>query len=477
MVWDLRLLTLLSPSVNPLTNRKRLWPILAFGVICVAAVLNRMPAMAEPFGRDTGVFTCVAAWAMDGAVPYRDIWDNKPPLLYVVYALAFWLFGPVPAGIYVVATVCAVLTMMVIAKIGTEVMGRWGGMVAAGLFGVFGGAPRLWGLGSGAVAETFMLLPIAGAVFLWVRSSPKRFLWRSLASGALCGIAFWLKATGVLTAAVLVVGYVWQRPRGMTAVRPAASFLAGFVGVALVVFVTVCALGIHDAFCEQVFVDNFMRSGLDGPLPKTIVRGARAFTYEMRYIGAYVFLAGVGLCTVIRRGGAQWYAIIAWAATGWIAYCLGSRFYPHYLVEALPALALLSAKGVCWLATGWRGLMVRGASVRLAVAAGAVVLCAGNAYYVCRSHYVLNWRTLTGALPRKHYLLATSSGIGERLSAWLNRELDESDTLFVWGHVADVYVYTGQEEMPAEVRSLLDADYVHCGNVGTAQVLRLEERS
>src|SRR5690349_4238038 len=45
------------------------------------------------FGRDQGIYAVVADGLLHGKLPYRDLWDFKPPGIFFVYALAQALFG------------------------------------------------------------------------------------------------------------------------------------------------------------------------------------------------------------------------------------------------------------------------------------------------------------------------------------------------------------------------------------------------
>src|SRR6185437_4735919 len=51
-------------------------------------VLLRIPSLFEPlwYG-DEGVYQTIGMALNHGRLLYRDIWDNKPPLLYLVYAV------------------------------------------------------------------------------------------------------------------------------------------------------------------------------------------------------------------------------------------------------------------------------------------------------------------------------------------------------------------------------------------------------
>ena len=45
------------------------------------------------FGRDQGIYALVGDGLLHGRVPYKDLWDFKPPGIFFVYALAQALFG------------------------------------------------------------------------------------------------------------------------------------------------------------------------------------------------------------------------------------------------------------------------------------------------------------------------------------------------------------------------------------------------
>ena len=46
--------------------------------LSVAVLVPNHPAGRDP-AEDTGVFLYAAQRLLDGGVPYRDIWDHKPP--------------------------------------------------------------------------------------------------------------------------------------------------------------------------------------------------------------------------------------------------------------------------------------------------------------------------------------------------------------------------------------------------------------
>ncbi|MEK7248748.1 MAG: PKD domain-containing protein, partial [Chloroflexota bacterium] len=56
-------------------------------LLCLVPLLLYLPFLGTPFERDEGVYATIAQGVLDGKVPYRDLFDNKPPLVYG------WTFG------------------------------------------------------------------------------------------------------------------------------------------------------------------------------------------------------------------------------------------------------------------------------------------------------------------------------------------------------------------------------------------------
>ncbi len=79
-------------STSPLYAAERIWRAaldLAVIVILLAGVWwLRSPLHALPLERDEGAYALIATRWLKGAVLYRDLFDHKPPFIYLVYALA-----------------------------------------------------------------------------------------------------------------------------------------------------------------------------------------------------------------------------------------------------------------------------------------------------------------------------------------------------------------------------------------------------
>lgn len=68
-----------------LEKNKTFWGVFA---VCLFFIFLRLPSVIEPYWYgDEAVYEVIGQALSHGELLYRDIWDNKPPLLYVIYSL------------------------------------------------------------------------------------------------------------------------------------------------------------------------------------------------------------------------------------------------------------------------------------------------------------------------------------------------------------------------------------------------------
>src|SRR3954464_2477522 len=66
------------------------WLSWVAGLVCAVGAIE---ILAFWFGRDQSINALVGDGVMHGKMPYRDLWDFKPPGIFLVYALAQGVFG------------------------------------------------------------------------------------------------------------------------------------------------------------------------------------------------------------------------------------------------------------------------------------------------------------------------------------------------------------------------------------------------
>ena len=76
--------------------------MVALGVVLVMApnLISELP------DRDSGVFLYVGSVVLKGGIPYKDVWDHKGPLIYLINALAAALSPRREVGIWALEAIC-----------------------------------------------------------------------------------------------------------------------------------------------------------------------------------------------------------------------------------------------------------------------------------------------------------------------------------------------------------------------------------
>jgi len=74
--------------------------------------IMRLYTYDEPVERDIGNHAVIAHEILQGRKLYSDLWDSKPPAIFVTYAIADVLVGYGPSSVYFVGVLAAIITLL-----------------------------------------------------------------------------------------------------------------------------------------------------------------------------------------------------------------------------------------------------------------------------------------------------------------------------------------------------------------------------
>jgi len=312
--------------------------------ICLLPVLLYLPSMGNPFERDEGVYATVAQGLLKGQMPYRDLFDNKPPLVYAWYALSFMLFGEKVIAPRILASVLLSLTTLSLFSQVRMVFPRGVAHLAAGLFGLSTGLPFV---ALHANTEAYMLLPLVTSLVAFTTGMRRGSMRWFVLSGVLCGVAMMTKQVAFWNlGALMAVGAVWRwKVDGSTwrAFRPSACVFAGAAAAVGLIAVPFALTGSLDELFYANVSYNWLYVGV-----LSFSERLADFVNGTAYVAAVAApLAGGavwGLLTVVRRRKQPLdYLILAWALASVAGVATGGRFFPHYFLHLMPAAAVLTA--------------------------------------------------------------------------------------------------------------------------------------
>ena len=82
--------------------------------ICLVYILIRINTVSIPLDRDEGIFGYAGQVILNNGLPYRDVFDHKPPVAFYLNALALLFVPPTSTGIHTYLHVYNFFTLIVL---------------------------------------------------------------------------------------------------------------------------------------------------------------------------------------------------------------------------------------------------------------------------------------------------------------------------------------------------------------------------
>src|SRR6185436_10847774 len=108
--------------------------IAALLVVTIAALLIRCLAIAEPLGIDQSLWASAVRAMSHGQRLYHDVWEQRPPGIYLIYLTAFRLLGWTTATVAWLDILSAVATTTLLYAIALRLGGRLAATATAALY-------------------------------------------------------------------------------------------------------------------------------------------------------------------------------------------------------------------------------------------------------------------------------------------------------------------------------------------------------
>jgi hypothetical protein len=396
--------------------------VLALGF--VALTVLRWP---EPLALDQGLFACFARWVPRGWLPYRDLFDSKPPLFLYSYALARLYPGELTHGIWLLEAAWLAAMMKVAFLVARRVWDRWAGLAAAAILLVAEWAPGWGGWWSRAQADEFVALPLLGAAWLAWRALEREKL--ALGAGVLTGVAGLFKIPAMAVAGAWPL--TWLLVLGL---RPSVKRTVWMVVGLLVPWALAAgwfaAHGAFHDFVDGTFVYQRHIAAYIAPPWSEVITG---FFKTIAVEGALPLATAIAGLVLAERRERAWLA--PFVALTAVAVLMERQLAGYHYLLVLPGLALAGGFGVAKVLRARRPIALTGLLV-------LVSLCTVEAVRWSRA-YADDARTLAGALPRGVYLARFPGGVSPATEAqaaqYLREHTAPGDHVLVWGLSPGIY--------------------------------------
>ena len=372
-------------KVKPLTNSMKFWaPIFASAILVThVGSLGR-----EVIGWDESTHILMAANVLDGNLPYVELTDNKPPLIFFLLAGAMWAFGENLLAVRLVGWSCILTTGIAVFAVAR----RYGAPAPAAL-------AALMFISMSSVDDgqyTSSELPAAALLMLsiWTLIAGKPSPGRAGAAGLLMSLAVLARSNLGLAAAALGAWLLLRsfgRSPGVARRAVAAYVAAGLAAPALMVLLYWC----NGALPELRFALIDVPLHSKGYGPAELLRDHAYQWYNLIWkepllYGTFALVTAAGMGKAVRRGmqkrtaPAAWtdgeYAELLYVMCGaiFLSFLVGFSNPSHrYWMQIFPALTLFCAVALDRtpaLAGGTPGAVVRRAGYALSLACVATAL-------------------------------------------------------------------------------------------------------
>lgn len=421
--------------LSKLQASKNFWFLLTTSVLFF---LLRLPSLFEPYWYgDEGIYEVIGYALQHGRLLYTGIWDNKPPLLYVMYAffagdqqmarLLSLLFG-----------LFAVWMMFFLSKkLFDKNLPRY---ISTGIFAFLFAIPVIEG--NIANAENFMLFwGISAALIVFslateknypTKLSRKNILLLSIA-GVFVGISFLFKVVGVFDMAAFAVFLFCLSLPNMRSIFSAIKRVIPFVvGFLLPIIFCVLFFIAHHAFGQ--FIHSTFFSNV------SYVNYGNQFIIPQGFLLLKTFLLGIATLFIFikrKQFSPTVIFISLWTIFSIYNALFSQRPYTHYVLVLLPAFSFLV--GLCF-TIGKKRFLAIGISIVLLI----FIYNSFTFYKHPLSYYENFLGFLFGAKSESSYQ-AFFDRIVPRdyaLAAYINRHRKSGQTLFIWGNSGQLYKLT-----------------------------------
>jgi hypothetical protein len=472
--WKVRTIARAGDALDLPRSRPRTWSTLAaeraIGVAAAAFTAYLLcHLLSFEYGRDQGIYAVVGKGLLRGEVPYRDLWDFKPPGIFLVFALAHALFGPGMQAVRVLEALSFASLLWAFAIFSRRHVGSAVAGLVGGAFAVLAHVQlEFWNT---AQPSSFAAVLVAWALVCatWEpgaapRHASLRLAAAWLATGLLYACAALLKPPlggGIAVSAAVIAT---RRRRQAPLARPAAAALrpllflaAGALLPVLLVLGWFAACGALGDMYEAllVFTPRYTALGL---------RGASFGWLLLRTVGewfaGFSVANGVGLLLLAalpavgargREGALHVAGVIAIVLFG---VALQAKFFPYHYGVALALTALLAGWGFWKLWMRLRSTPL-GQVMVVAIAAVSIALTdrttsGGEPFWARSNLRLVGWLNpeLRAASNDHLYSLGeVDAATNRRVAAWLRARTPPEAPVFVWGF--EPILYDLAERRPA----------------------------
>ncbi|HEX5127076.1 MAG TPA: glycosyltransferase family 39 protein [Rhodocyclaceae bacterium] len=322
-------------------------------ILAIVSLLVRLPFFfAAVINWDESSSILMAQSIINGHLPYTELWNVKPPLLYYIFSSFIAIFGPTIEAVRLGGTICVALCAICVyfcaKKIWSSRVGLFAGIISIILMTTIGGSQS-------TMSEHLALVPLLLSLVVLIRG--KLTPGKAALVGALLSAAGMIRLNLAFVAVAVMLLVLFSSSIRNGYGRIVLLFSIAISGLAVIAATAVPHLvtGTADLWLSAVFLAPLSYASSQHGLIGSALRLLFFFIRAGSGLGLVVFLAALVFLKVSwRKSGAdtptktsitdmERLVLMTYFASTALSILFSGGAFQHYLIQVAPFMAMFAA--------------------------------------------------------------------------------------------------------------------------------------
>ena len=335
--------------------RSKSWIILIFFIVLVC-VLRISTFFQSVIDWDESVYLLMSKSILDGNLPYIQVWDHKPPGIYLLFSLSQIVFGQSVISIRILTCIFVSISCLFLYKSGNVINphNNQNGLLAGILYAFF----SLKNGGLSANTElffTFFNILAFYLIFITLFSSNKELIFhkfRFFIIGLVMGISLHIKYLVIfdfIAIFLIVISYYYLKSSNRKLMGLTKIVLCLLTG-SFIPFLLFMLYFLKSGYLNEYIYANFIANKIYSAETQFSIRYFSEVilgqSVQNHPLWLCLFLTPFYLYFLVPRKSEEsykFYVLLIWFFMAFIGTCVTKKFYPHYFLQVLPPLCLISS--------------------------------------------------------------------------------------------------------------------------------------
>lgn len=323
-----KLNTVVLKKILPLKYQNLDWKTVLF-VLVVVSIFIRFPFFFRDYvDRDESTFILMGQSWVNGYLPYTQLWDLKPPITFLYFAIIIKLFGKSFFAIRLFGSLMVALTALFTYGIATKITSKQIAFWVA-IFCVF--FQSLFGSLQGVMSEHICTFFFVAALFiLFVKDDTKWFF----TSGLLLGLSVMTKLNMAYPVLCLGLYFLWEGFHKKQVWMNIKNLIS--MGMGFIVTIAMTAIPYYLQGDLQIWWESIFKA------PLAYSEGKFHSPWRtLPYVGTFAILLGTGFYLKLIDWKSKKIQLLTVVVVGiLISYVQAGKVNGHYLIQLYPFILI-----------------------------------------------------------------------------------------------------------------------------------------